>query len=119
MAYAGISFSHMPSAMIFTPLLMAFLTLTGWMAQSRRVWLGHAAGFALGVGLTVCIWVPAVMERQFVAFERAISGSANYAIHFVYPKQLIYSPWGYGYSVAGPNDGMSFAAGWSHLLLAT
>ena len=118
LAYAAISFSHMPSAMTFTPLLIAFLALTGWMAKSRRVWIGYGAGFALAAGVTACIWLPAAMERQYVMFERAISGSANYAIHFVYPQQLIYSPWGYGYSVQGPNDGMSLSAGWSHLLLA-
>ena len=118
LAYAAISFSHMPSAMIFTPLLIAFLALTGWMAKSRRVWIGYGAAFALAGGVTACIWLPAAMERQYVMFQRAISGSANYAIHFVYPQQLIYSAWGYGYSVPGPNDGMSFSAGWSHLLLA-
>src|SRR5205807_7655480 len=26
--------------------------------------------------------------------------------------------WGYGYSVRGPNDGMSFALGWSSILIA-
>ena len=31
---------------------------------------------------------------------------------------MFYSPWGYGLSLPGPNDGMSFAIGWSHLLLA-
>jgi hypothetical protein len=31
---------------------------------------------------------------------------------------LIFSAWGYGLSVAGPNDGMPFTVGWSHLLLA-
>jgi hypothetical protein len=36
----------------------------------------------------------------------------------VYLHQLFYSPWGYGLSVPGPNDGMSFALGWSHVLLA-
>ena len=117
LAYGGIAFSHLPSTLLFTPLLAAFLVLTAWIAKSRRVIWGHAAGFVLGFGLAACIWLPAVMERQYVAFERAISGSANYAIHFVYLRQLVYSAWGYGYSVAGPNDGMPFTVGWSHLLL--
>ncbi len=117
LAYGGIAFSHLPSMLLFTPLLIAFLVLTAWMAKSRRVLWGHAAGFAIGLGLSACIWLPAVAEQKYVAFERAISGTANYAIHFVYLRQLIYSPWGYGFSVAGPNDGMSFTVGWSHLLL--
>ena len=44
-------------------------------------------------------------------------GYGLYSNHFVYLHQLFYSPWGYGFSVPGPNDGMSFALGWSHLLL--
>ena len=118
LAYGGIAFSHLPSTLLFTPLLAAFLVLTALTARSRRVILGHAIGFVLGLGLAACIWLPAVVERKYVAFERAISGSANYAIHFVHPRQLIFSAWGYGLSVAGPNDGMPFTVGWSHLLLA-
>ena len=117
LGYGGIAFSHLPSMLLFTPLLVAFLLLTAWIGKSWRVLWGHAAGFAIGLGLAACIWLPAVMEQKYVAFERAISGNANYAIHFVYLRQLIYSAWGYGLSVAGPNDGMSFTVGWSHLLL--
>ena len=29
--------------------------------------------------------------------------------------QLFCSPWGYGFSGPGHNDGMSFTIGWSHL----
>jgi hypothetical protein len=36
----------------------------------------------------------------------------------VYWYQLFYSPWGYGQSVPGPHDGLSFALGWSHVLAA-
>ena len=50
--------------------------------------------------------------------DRAVQGNGLYTNHFVYLHQLFYSPWGYGLSVPGPEDGMSFAIGWSHLLLA-
>jgi hypothetical protein len=32
-------------------------------------------------------------------------------------QQLLYSPWGYGISVEGPHDEMSFSLGWGHLAL--
>ena len=46
-----------------------------------------------------------------------MEGYLSYGHHFVYLYQLIYSPWGYGLSLPGPGDEMSFAIGPVHLLL--
>jgi hypothetical protein len=73
--------------------------------------------FLLGLGLSAFIWAPALAARQYAAINRAVEGYGRYSNHFVYLHQLFYSPWGYGLSVPGPEDGMSFALGWSHLLL--
>ena len=78
----------------------------------------QACGFLLGLALSAFIWAPALAARQYAAMNRAVEGYAQYSNHFVYLHQLFYSPWGYGLSVPGPDDGMSFALGWSHLLLA-
>jgi hypothetical protein len=77
----------------------------------------QACGYLLGLGLSAISWLPALTSRQHVAMNRAIEGYGKYTNHFVYLHQLFSSPWGYGLSVAGPDDGMSFALGWSHLLL--
>jgi hypothetical protein len=50
--------------------------------------------------------------------SRLLEGYLNYRNHFVYPLQFIHSPWGYGLSLPGPQDGMSFGLGPVHLLLA-
>src|SRR6185369_10156666 len=92
--------------------------LTGWMEKSWSVLLKQACGFLLGLGLSAFIWVPALAARQHAAMNRAVEGYGRYENHFVYLHQLFYSPWGYGLSLPGPEDGMSFAVGWSHLLLA-
>jgi hypothetical protein len=47
-----------------------------------------------------------------------LEGYLNYRHHFVYPLQFFHSPWGYGLSLPGPGDEMSFALGPVHLLLA-
>ena len=117
-AYAGVLFCHFPAALLFTPLLVGFLGLTAWMEKSWNLLWRQAGGFLLGLGLSAFIWAPALAARQYAAMNRAVEGSGLYANHFVYLHQLFYSPWGYGLSVPGPNDGMSFALGWSHLLLA-
>jgi hypothetical protein len=72
----------------------------------------------LGVALATFFWLPALAERQFVAIDRAIKGVYEYRYHFVYPEQLVYSPWGYGDSIEGPGDGFSMSIGTVQLALA-
>ena len=117
-AYAGVMACHFPAALLFTPLLLAFLGFTAWMEKSWSVLWRQACGFLMGLGLSAFLWVPGLAFRQLVAMNRAMEGHGRYSDHFVYLHQLFYSPWGYGVSVPGPNDGMSFALGWSHVLLA-
>jgi len=117
-AYGTLLYCHFPAALMFSPLLAGFLGLTAWMARSWRVLAAQAAGVVLGLGLGAASWLPALAEKQYVSMDRTVTGPLNYTNHFVYLKQLFYSAWGYGLSVPGPNDGMSFAIGWSHLLLA-
>jgi hypothetical protein len=73
---------------------------------------------ALGLGLSAFFWLPALVERRFVHLSRVLEGYLDYRHHFVYPVQFFHSPWGYGLSLPGTQDGMSFAVGPVHLLLA-
>jgi uncharacterized membrane protein len=118
MAFALMLFCHFPAALLFSPVLAAFLAVTAWREKSWRVLAEQTAGLAFGLGLGACMWLPALAEKPYVALTRALQGGLEYSANFVYPHQLLYSPWGYGYSVKGPDDGMSFALGWSHILLA-
>ncbi len=117
-SYAAILLSHNAAGLLFTPLLAAFLCFTARMEKSWPVLRGQAFAFLLGLGLGAWVWLPSLAERQFVGLDRLLQGYLRYTNHFVYLHQLLYSPWGYGVSVAGDQDGMSFALGWSHLALA-
>jgi hypothetical protein len=117
-AYAGVLLCHFPAALLFTPLLLAFIGFTAWMEKSWTVLWKQSCGFLLGLGLSAFVWVPALAARQHAAMNRAVQGNGLFSNHFVYLHQLFYSPWGYGFSLPGPVDGMSFALGWGHLLLA-
>jgi uncharacterized membrane protein len=116
-AYACVLFCHFPAALLFTPLLVAFLALTAWMEKSWSVLWRQVCAFLLGLALSAFIWVPALAARQYASMNRAVEGNGRYTNHFVYLHQMFASKWDYGYSLPGPNDGMSFALGWSHLLL--
>jgi hypothetical protein len=116
-AFAGVIACHFMAALLFTPLLLGFLGITAWMEKSWTVLWKQACGFLLGLGLSAFLWVPALTERQFASIDRAIQGIFRYSNHLVYLQQLFYAPWGYGLSVPGAGDGMSFSLGWSHLIL--
>jgi hypothetical protein len=116
-AYTGLLLCHFPAALLYTPLLLAFIALTAWLEKSWPVLIKQALGYVLAVGLGAFVWVPALAARQYSMMNKAVEGYGRYSNHFVYLHQLFYSPWGYGLSVPGPDDGMSFALGWSHLLL--
>ena len=71
----------------------------------------------IGLGLSSFFWLPALLEKQFTLVDSIlIKNLASYKIHFVCLSQLFYSPWGFGGSVAGCFDGLSFAMGKIYLL---
>ena len=117
-AYAGVIVSHNAAALLFTPLLVMFLVFTSWNAGRWNVLWHQSAGFLMGLGLAAAVWLPCLVERSDLHLDRLLQGYLRYSNHFVYPRQLFYSQWGYGLSVAGPGDQMSFSLGWSFLVLA-
>src|SRR5262249_5663924 len=52
-----------------------------------------------------------------VYIERSLQSTTNYLDHFVYPSQLWSTKWGFGMSISGSEDQLSFSFGWGHLLL--
>lgn len=71
----------------------------------------------LTLGLCAFFLAPLVFERNFVQAD-TIAKTTDYTKHFVTPSQLWNSPWGFGGSAPGLEDGMSFKIGKIQLLLA-
>lgn len=86
--------------------------------RSGRCLLDGAAVLTLGLGLSTFVWLPALIEQRFVKTTVLREGFLLWSVHAISPIQLLRGKWLYGYSVAGPNDGMSFAIGLPLLLLA-
>lgn len=73
----------------------------------------------IGLGLSSFFWLPSLMERKFTLVDDIlIKELASYRVHYIYPQQFLYSLWGYGGSIAGPYDGMTFQLGKFHLILS-
>jgi len=76
-------------------------------------------GIFYAIGLSAFFWLPSFVERKYTLIDTILTHElANYKIHFVYPYQFWFSPWGYGGSIAGPSDGISFQLGKVHISLA-
>jgi hypothetical protein len=77
-----------------------------------------ASAIAGGLGLSAFFWLPALLEKDFVKTNLLRTDFLDWRIHIISPWQLLWGKWGFGYSVAGPNDGISFSLGWLHIALA-
>lgn len=62
--------------------------------------------------LSAFFWLPSLAEKKYTLTDQFLTQNlASYNIHFVCPSQLWNSIWGYGGSIAGCNDGVSFMLG--------
>ena len=121
-AIALVPLAHNAAALLLVPAFALIVLAQAVTAPrpSRVATLASGSGaIGLGLALSAYFWLPALVEKEFVHIDRLLKGGLRWSEHAVSPVQLLWSPWGYGLSVAGPDDGMSFAVGPVHLLLAT
>lgn len=73
-----------------------------------------ALGGFISLALSAYWWIPALVEQKLV------SATTPFPLidHFPFIKQLIIPFWGYGASLWGPGDGMSFQIGVVNLLIS-
>jgi MFS family permease len=123
LAYAGLILTHIVTAFLFTPLLMAYvLWLVLRKARSNlRQWL-RLSGFplaaaVLALGLSAIFLLPMLAERSHIAQEQWIRATYSYDQHFIYPFQFLSAFWDYGYAVEGPEDTMSLQLGLAAITL--
>ena len=117
LAYAGLILTHIVTAFLFTPLLIAYVL---WLVlrkakSSLGQWL-RLSGFSLAaavlaLGLSAIFLLPVLVERGYIAQEQWTRATYGYDQHFIYPFQLLSAFWDYGYAVEGPEDTMSLQLG--------
>ena len=64
--FAGVLLAHNPAALLFAPLILAFLGFTAWQSHSWRILRTQLGGLALGLALSAFVWLPALLERPLV-----------------------------------------------------
>jgi hypothetical protein len=121
LAFGALLMINTVATLIFAALVAGFLL---WMlvrdlwAVRRKTGRFRPASLAwtivaLGLGglLTSVFVIPLLLERGYIVESQWIRATYDYSQHFVYPSQFFDPKWGFGYSVPGPNDGMSFGLG--------
>jgi hypothetical protein len=99
---------HLLSSLIFAPIMTAYALHRLAVAPTRRRVALLALGSVLGLGMAAFFILPSMLELHLVSIGRMTSGDADYQRHFVAASQWLSSAWGYGASVPGLGDGLSF-----------
>lgn len=130
-AYAALMVCHPLTALLLTLILaaaIAVLTLSRindkqplrrLSRESFLPLLGHvghivapvAAGLILGLGISAFFALPAMTENRFVRLDQWYGGRYAWGGDFVEFFQLFSPAWGFGVSVPGPDDGLSYQLG--------
>ena len=131
LAYAALVLTHPLTALLLTVVLVFYAaalalarvnesqSLRGLTRGSILPLLGHlgnvlapvVAGIGLGLGLSAFFVLPAMTENRFVRVDQWYGGRYAWGGDFVEFSQLFSPQWGFGTSVPGPDDGMSFQLG--------
>jgi hypothetical protein len=111
--FAGLILSHNIAFLMTIPFLLFYgLILILSLKKKKQAFFNLVLGFVLGLAISSFFWVPAFWERRFMVADTVF----NFQDHFPFIKQLILPSWGYGISIWGPNDGLSFQIGIVNLL---
>jgi len=99
--------SHNLFALIFIPLFLLF-TIIFYPHQTKTILLAYTQSALLAAFFVI----PAILERGLVTIETMTQGYFQYTAHFATIKQLFFDrSWGFGASLWGPKDDMSFQIG--------
>ncbi|MDD2482711.1 MAG: hypothetical protein PHE32_02535 [Candidatus Shapirobacteria bacterium] len=108
LSVAGLILTHNIVSYMFIP----FAFLFGLIILNKKIKELFIFFFGGLLG-SVYFWLPALLESKLMKYETVF----NFFDHFPTIKQLITPFWGYGASVPGPYDGMSFFIGEVNLVV--
>ena len=115
-SFALVLLSQNLVALISAPVILGYAYILALLAKSPKVFFLTTVAVAWGIVISAVTYLPSLFERNFVKIDDLIQH--QFVHHFVTIKQLIRSPWGYGFDLSGvANDQMSFQVGLAHILV--
>ncbi|SRR6266568_1200581 len=110
--------THDLIAMMSSFFLGAFFIYLILQSKNKKVLFGKIClSVVLGLLFSAYFWLPAYHEKQYTMVYLLTQQNADFHLYFVCIKQFLNSPWGYGGSIPGCSDGISFQVGQAQLLL--
>ncbi len=100
---------HNLLSLLSIPILLTYMLIQ----KNRR---RNAFAFILALFLGSYFFIPMLLESS-LTYATQVAKMTNYHDHFLCVYQLWQSPWGYGGSIPGCNDGMSFKLGKLQIVL--
>lgn len=121
LSLTGLFLTHNVTTLMFLPFLFFWWVYLILREKKWKVILSLFSSVVLGFGAAAFFLLPAYFERDFIQTKYLIVGYFNFRAHFVAFSQLFSTFWGYGSSLWGRQDGLSFQIGlvnWAILTLA-
>lgn len=110
--------THNLMSFIFLPISIIWIFTLTIVFGKWKIFPRLILGLILGLGLAAFFTIPVIFEGKFVHLETLTGGYFGWRQHFVTLNQLFLSNYfGYGSSVLGPNDDLSFSTGIIHWIL--
>lgn len=111
--------THNLVVVMATPFILAWIIFLAFAGkQKKRFLLVSFIALIFSFFVTSYFWIPSFFEKKHTMVNLLTTELANYGQHFVYLRQFWNSAWGYGGSIYGLHDGLSFEIGKIHLILS-
>ena len=119
LALALVPLAHNAIALLMFPAFALFVAARSAVSDHRLKTAAAGAGVLVGgLALNAFFWLPALLERDYVKTYLLRTDFLNWTNYIISPSQLLWSPWGFGYAMRGPGNGISYSLGLVHIALA-
>ncbi len=112
---AAVLLSQNLVAFMVFPLIGFYMLIISIFNKSPSYFFVATLSLLWGFLISAVTYIPVIFERDLIHFDELFKKVYN--SHFVTFAQLLHSPWGYGFSLPGLNDGLSFQIGLAHILV--
>lgn len=114
LSLAGLYYTHNIMTLLFLPFLVLFALSQILIKKDLKSFQYFISSLLLSLILGASYLLPAFLEKKYIKASFVTGGYFNFAGHFVAIKQWFIRFWGYGASLWGSIDDMSFQIGATH-----
>lgn len=111
LSMAGLFLTHNVTAFMFAPFVVLWWIYLIFREKNLKVTIYFFGGFVFSLSLAAFFLLPALIEKEFIQTKYLLVGYFNFRAHFIAYRQLFSTFWGYGSSLWGPVDELSFQVG--------